>query len=84
MPSKALWLLQIPEIVALLETFDVPVVDRAIIERRFGLRCRRAIKLLHRFGGYQAGRTVFPETLRQGLGTRTASISLTAPRAVPR
>ena len=33
MPAKALWLLQIPEIVALLETFDVPVVDRAIIER---------------------------------------------------
>jgi hypothetical protein len=43
--------------VALLETFDVPVVDRAIIERLFGLRRRRAIELLHRFGGYQAGRT---------------------------
>jgi hypothetical protein len=57
MPAKALWLLQIPEIVALLETFDVPVVDRAIIERLFGLRRRRAIELLHRFGGYQAGRT---------------------------
>jgi hypothetical protein len=57
MPAKAPWLLQIPEIVALLETFDVPVVDRAIIERLFGLRRRRAIELLHRFGGYQAGRT---------------------------
>ena len=57
MPAKALWLLQIPEIVALLETFDVPVVDRAIIERLFGLRRRQAIELLHRFGGYQAGRT---------------------------
>ena len=57
MPAKALWLLQIPEIVALLETFDVPVVDRSIIERLFGLRRRRAIELLHRFGGYQAGRT---------------------------
>ena len=57
MPAKALWLLQIPEIVAILETFDVPVVDRAIIERLFGLRRRRAIELLHRFGGYQAGRT---------------------------
>jgi hypothetical protein len=59
MPAKALWLLQIPEIVALLETFDVPVVDRAVIERLFGLRRRRAIELLHRFGGYQAGRTFF-------------------------
>jgi len=57
MPAKALWLLQIPEIVSLLETFDVPGVDRALIERLFGLRRRRAIELLHRFGGYQAGRT---------------------------
>ena len=57
MPAKAPWLLMIPEIVAQLETFDVPVVDRAIIEAVFGLRRRRAIELLHRFGGYQAGRT---------------------------
>lgn len=57
MPAKALWLLQIPEIASQLETFDVPVVDRSIIERLFGLRRRRAIELLHRFDGYQAGRT---------------------------
>jgi len=57
MPAKAPWLLHIPEIIAMLETFEVPVVDRAIIERLFGLRRRRAIELLHRFGGYQAGRT---------------------------
>jgi hypothetical protein len=57
MPAKALWLLHIPEIVSQLETFDVPVVDRAIIERLFGLRRRQAIELLHRFGGYQTGRT---------------------------
>ena len=61
MPAKALWLLQIPEILALLETFDVPVIDRSIIERLFGLRRRRAIELLHRFGGYQAGRTFLVE-----------------------
>jgi hypothetical protein len=57
MPANPLWLLQIPEIVSLLETFDVPVVDRSIVERLFGLRRRQAIELLHRFGGYQAGRT---------------------------
>ena len=57
MPAKALWLLHVPEIVAQLEVFDVPVIDRAIVERVFGLRRRRAIELLHRFGGYQAGRT---------------------------
>jgi hypothetical protein len=57
MPAKALWLLHIPDIIAMLESFDVPVVDRAVIERLFGLRRRRAIELLHCFGGYQAGRT---------------------------
>jgi len=30
------------EIVTTLESFDVPVVDRAVIERLFGLRRRRA------------------------------------------
>jgi hypothetical protein len=57
MPAKALWLLQIPDIIAILERFEAPVVDRAVIERVFGLRRRRAIELLHHFGGYQAGRT---------------------------
>lgn len=57
MPANSLWLLQIPCIVSQLESFNVPVVDRAVIERLFGLRRRRAIELMHRFGGYQAGRT---------------------------
>ncbi len=57
MPAKAMWLLQIPEILSQLETFDVPVIDRAIVEHLFGLRRRRAIELMHCFGGYQAGRT---------------------------
>lgn len=57
MPGKAAWLLHIPEIVNMLEAFDVPVVDRSVVERLFGLRRRRAIELLRRFGGYQAGRT---------------------------
>ena len=61
MPAKAAWLLKIPEIVEQLEVFDVPVVDRAIIEQLFGLRRRRAIEMLHRFGGYQAGRTFLIE-----------------------
>lgn len=57
MPAKPAWLLHLSEIVEQLEVFDVPVVDRAIVERVFGLHRRRAIELLHRFGGYQAGRT---------------------------
>ena len=35
----------------------VPVVDRAVFERLFGVRRRRAIQLLHYFNGYQSGRT---------------------------
>ena len=57
MPAKPLWLLRVPVIIAMLETFDVPVVDRSVIEHLFGLRRRRAIELLHCFGGFQAGRT---------------------------
>jgi hypothetical protein len=57
MPASPAWLLKIPEIVTMLEAFDVPVVDRAAMERLFGLRRRRAIELMHRLGGYQAGKT---------------------------
>ncbi len=57
MPAKPAWLLKIPEIMTMLESFDVPVVDRAIIEHLFGLRRRQAIELRHRFGGDQAGKT---------------------------
>ena len=54
MPAKPEWLLRLPEIRAELEHLDVPVVDRAGIEHIFGLKRRRAIELLHQFGGYQA------------------------------
>src|SRR5208282_4474250 len=47
----------VPEILAELSALDVPVVDRAVCERLFGLRRRRAIDLIRCFGGYQAGRT---------------------------
>ncbi len=57
MPAKAQWLLRVPEILEELRTLDVPVVDRAVCERLFRLRRRRAIDLLRCFGGYQAGRT---------------------------
>jgi hypothetical protein len=57
MPAKAQWLLRVPEILEELRALDVPVVDRAVCERLFRLRRRRAIDLLRCFGGYQAGRT---------------------------
>ena len=64
MPAKPEWLLRLPDIRAELEYLDVPVVDRAGIERIFGLKRRRAIELLHQFGGYQAGRTFLLDRAR--------------------
>lgn len=57
MPAKAQWLLRVPEILEELSALDVPIVDRAVCERLFRLRRRRAIDLMRFFGGYQAGRT---------------------------
>ncbi len=57
MPAKAQWLLRVPEILAELSALDVPIVDRAVCERLFRLRRRRAIDLIRFFGGYQSGRT---------------------------
>jgi hypothetical protein len=49
--------MHIPEIRNMLADAALPVVDRAAVERLFRLRRRQAIELMHRFGGYQAGRT---------------------------
>lgn len=59
MPAKPAWLLKIPQILEMLESVDLPVVDRAMIERLFGLRRRRAIELMHHLGGYESGGRVF-------------------------
>jgi hypothetical protein len=64
MPAKPEWLLRLPDIRAELEHLDVPVVDRSGIERIFGLKRRRAIVLMHEFGGYQAGRTFLLDRAR--------------------
>jgi hypothetical protein len=64
MSAKAEWLLRLPEIRAELEHLAVPIVDRAGIERIFGLKRRRAIELMHEFGGYQTGRTFLLDRAR--------------------
>ena len=63
MPMKKTWLLRLPEIREQLIAMDVPVIDRAIFERLFGVRRRRAIQLLNDFGGFQAGRTFLVDRL---------------------
>jgi hypothetical protein len=72
MPAKAQWLLRVPEILEELSALDVPVVDRALCERLFRLRRRRAIDLMRCFGGYQAGRTFLVE--RSKLAEQLAEI----------
>jgi hypothetical protein len=57
MPAKPQWFLRVPDILEVLECVKTPVVDRASIEKLFRVSRRRAIQLLHRFGGYQAGKT---------------------------
>jgi hypothetical protein len=57
MPSQPQWLLRLPEIIAELEQLEMPIVDRAIFEKVFGVGRRRAIQLMHHFEGHQVGRT---------------------------
>jgi hypothetical protein len=55
--AKPSWWQHIEEIRSMLAEVQLPVIDRSVVERLFGLRRRQAIELMHRFGGYQAGRT---------------------------
>ena len=57
MPRKPQWFQQLPQIVEELSALNLPVIDRAILERLFGLSRRGTINLMARFGGYQLGKT---------------------------
>ena len=58
MPAKPQWMLQIPAMLTQLRALDVPVIDRGLCEKIFGVHRRRAVELMHRFGGYRSGNTV--------------------------
>ena len=57
MPPQPQWLLRVPRILEEIQELDVPVLDRASLEKLFGVKRWQAIQLLHRFGGYQSGKT---------------------------
>ena len=57
MPRKPEWLQQLPAALDALLRFPAPVVDRAALEKLLRVERRTAIRLLHRFGGFQAGKT---------------------------
>jgi len=85
MPAKAAWTHRISEIVAILEQYDFPVLDRAGIESLFGVSRRGAVNVMNRFGACQAGkslvidRTVLIQCLR-GVATNEDAVRETARR----
>jgi hypothetical protein len=68
MPRQAEWFQQIPAALEALEKLTTPVIDRAMLECLLRIHRRAAIRLMHRFGGYQAGKTFLisrPTLIRQ-------------------
>ena len=61
MPARPQWMLRTPLILEEIAALDQPVIDRAVIERTFGVHRRRAVQLMAAFGGYQAGNTILIE-----------------------
>ena len=57
LPTISQWFLRLPEILEEFRSLTAPIVDRAVIEAIFRVGRRRAIQLLHQFGGYQVGKT---------------------------
>ena len=64
MPARPQWLLRTPLIIEEIAALDLPVIDRAVIERTFGVHRRRAVQLMAAFGGYRAGNTFLIERQR--------------------
>jgi hypothetical protein len=57
MPRKPEWLQNVTAAIEELHHFPAPVIDRATFEKLLHIQRRQAIRLMHRFGGYQAGHT---------------------------
>lgn len=58
MPPKPSWFIHLPEIINTLSDLAIPVVDRAICEKIFAVKRRRAITLMQHLGGYRSGNSV--------------------------
>ena len=64
MPARPQWLLRTPLILEEIAALELPVIDRGVIERTFGIHRRRAVQLMTALGGYQAGNTILIERRR--------------------
>lgn len=61
MPRQPEWLQRLGPAIEDLKRVTTPVVDRAALARLLGVHRRTAIRLMHRLGGYQSGRTFLVE-----------------------
>jgi hypothetical protein len=57
MPKPIDWTPLIPTVLLQLGAMTSEVVDRGALEKLFHIERRTAIRLMHRFGGYQLGKT---------------------------
>ena len=63
MPARKTWLLRLTQIREELSALTVPVIDRAVFERIFGVRRRRAVQLMHFFAGFQTSQALLVDRL---------------------
>src|SRR5215212_10410866 len=57
MPTHPQWFLQLESALEALRASSALVIDRAGLEKLFGVSPRTAVRLMNRFGGYQSGKT---------------------------
>ncbi len=57
MPTPPQWFQQLDSALATLRASSSLVIDRAGIQTLFHVSPRTAVRLMNRFGGYQAGKT---------------------------
>jgi hypothetical protein len=64
MPRQSEWTEQLPAALEELRRFPAPVIDRAILEKVLRIHRRAAIRLMHRVGGFQVGKTFLIDRLQ--------------------
>src|SRR5215210_276760 len=57
MPTRPQWFLQVASALEALRASSALVIDRAGLEKLFGVSPRTAVRLMNQFGGSQSGRT---------------------------
>ncbi|HEY3742916.1 MAG TPA: hypothetical protein VGL53_23880 [Bryobacteraceae bacterium] len=63
MPRRVEWIERLPAAIEELKEFSGPVIDRDILERVLRIHRRVAIRLMHRLGGFQSGKTFLIDRL---------------------